>query len=76
MLAKCAIVLSATMLIGMAAAGLAAQHPPFMTPVCAQPAIVGNIPEGEFRGIRLRSGEEAFAFHQGLRMFLTVPPLR
>jgi hypothetical protein len=73
---KSAIVISAAILIGAAAAGLASQHPPFMTPVCTEPAIVGSIPESEVRGIRLQSGEEAFAFHQGSRMFLAVPPLR
>jgi hypothetical protein len=73
---KSAIVISAAILIGAAAAGLAKQHPSFMMLVRTEPGIVRSAPAGEIRGIRLQSGEEAFAFHQGSRMFLAVPPLR
>jgi hypothetical protein len=72
---RSAIVLSAAILIGTVAAGLAKQHPPFMTLVRTEPGIVRSAPEGEMRGISLHSSEEALAFQQGSRMFLTFPRL-
>jgi hypothetical protein len=72
---KSAIVLSAAILIGTAAAGVAKQHP-FTALVRAEPGIVRSAPEGELHGISLHSSEEALAFQQGSRMFLTFPRLR
>jgi hypothetical protein len=76
MLTKSKIVLSAAILIGTAALGLAKQHPPLMQPIYAEPNIPRRVPANETSDIRLRSGEEAFAFHQGFRIFFPVPPLR
>jgi hypothetical protein len=75
MLTKSAIAISAAILIGTAAAGLAKQHPSFVMLVRTEPGIARSAPAGEIRGIRLQSGEEALAFQQGSRMFLTFPRL-